>query len=185
MFIFNFSRKTTIITLVLLTVTMMSMQRNDKAKNSLTEDVDFFKCNLHADSTLDEENLKKLVEETFVNGALNSINVERMARGFHPKFAILMARGSNLERLFLSEWVDIVKAYKDDPVKMKSGIRNLDYTINVLDITGSTAIVKTQFYRDNKLIITDYLSYIKYAEGWKAVSKISHDHVVDPLQLNF
>lgn len=137
------------------------------------------------DNTLDREVLRMLVKETFINGALNSMNVDSMAQGFHPEFAILVAKGSALQRLFLSDWIAMVKAYKKDPIKMSSGIRCLEYTINIMDITGNTAIVKTQFYRENKLIITDYLSYIRYDEGWKAVSKISNDHVSNPLLLDF
>jgi len=132
----------------------------------------------------EEQILKKLVEETFTNGALNKLNVEEMPRGFHSDFAILIAKENNLFRLPLSDWMKVVKEYKSNPEKVKSGIRNLDYTIEVLEITGSTAVVKTQFFRDKKLIITDYLSYIKYPYGWKAVAKVSNEHIVNPLQLS-
>lgn len=132
----------------------------------------------------EEQTLKKLVEETFVNGALNKLNVEEMSRGFHSDFAILIAKENNLFRLPLRDWMTVVKEYKNNPQKVKSGIRTLDYTIEVLEITGNTAIVKTQFFRDTKLIITDYLSYIKYSEGWKAVAKVSNEHIINPLQLN-
>jgi len=132
----------------------------------------------------EEQTLKKLVEETFVNGALNKLNVEEMSRGFHLDFAILIAKENNLFRLPLRDWMTVVKEYKNNPQKVKLGIRTLDYTIEVLEITGNTAIVKTQFFRDTKLIITDYLSYIKYSEGWKAVAKVSNEHIINPLQLN-
>lgn len=132
----------------------------------------------------EEQILKKLVEETFANGALNKLNVEEMPRGFHLDFAILIAKENNLFRLPLSDWMEVVEEYKKNPEKVKSGIRNLDYTIEVLEITGNTAVVKTQFFRDKELIITDYLSYIKYPHGWKAVAKVSNEHIVNPLQLS-
>ncbi|SUJ02642.1 Putative lumazine-binding [Sphingobacterium spiritivorum] len=135
-------------------------------------------------TTTDEQELKTLVEETFANAALNKLNVEEMSRGFHPDFAILIAKDNSLFRLPLQDWMEVVKAYKDAPDKRKSGIRNLDYAIEVMYITGNVAIVKTQFFRDKKLIITDYLSYIKYPDGWKAVAKVSNEHIVNPLQLN-
>lgn len=132
----------------------------------------------------DEQTLRKLVEETFVNGALNKLNVAEMPRGFHSDFAILIAKENNLFRLPLRDWMKVVEEYKNDPEKVKSGIRTLEYTIEVLEITGNTAVVKTQFFREEKLIITDYLSYIKYPEGWKAVAKVSHEHIPNPLNLN-
>ncbi|OJX32689.1 MAG: hypothetical protein BGO86_10550 [Chryseobacterium sp. 36-9] len=107
-----------------------------------------------------------------------------MLRGFHPDFAICIAKGNDLFRLPLRDWMKVVEEYKNNPEKVKSGIRNLDYSIEVLEITGNTAVVKTQFFRDEKLIITDYLSYIKYPDGWKAVAKVSNEHIVNPLQLS-
>lgn len=132
----------------------------------------------------EEQTLKKLAEETFANGALNKLNVEEMLRGFHPDFAICIAKGNDLFRLPLRDWMKVVEEYKNNPEKVKSGIRDLDYSIEVLEITGNTAVVKTQFFRDKKLIITDYLSYIKYPDGWKAVAKVSNEHIVNPLQLS-
>jgi len=135
-------------------------------------------------TSTDEQTLRKLVEETFANGALNKLNLEEMPRGFHPDFSILIAKENNLFRLPLRNWMKVVEEYKSNPEKVSSGIRNLDYTIDILGITENTAVVKTQFFRDKKLIITDYLSYIKYPDGWKAVAKISNEHIVNPLQLN-
>jgi|GEM_PF-432589 len=132
----------------------------------------------------EEEILKNMVEETFANGALNELNTEAMRQGFHPDFAILIAKENNLFRLPLHDWMKVVEEYRNSPGKVKSGIRNLDYTIEVLEITGNTAVVKTQFFRDKKLIITDYLSYIKYPDGWKAVAKVSNEHITNPLHLN-
>lgn len=132
----------------------------------------------------DKRDLRKLVEETFANAALNELNTSEMCRGFHPDFAILIPKDAGLLRLPLHDWIKVVDEYKNSPEKLKSNIRHLDYTIEVIDITGSTAVVKTQFFRDKKLIITDYLSYIRYAAGWQAVAKISNEHITNPLHLD-
>lgn len=88
---------------------------------------------------------------------MNKLNVEKIPRGFHQDFTILIAKENNLFRLPLRDWMKVVEEYKSNPEKVKSGIRNLDYTVEVLEITGNTAVVNTQFFRDKKLIITDYL----------------------------
>lgn len=132
----------------------------------------------------EKEQLKKLVEETFCNAALNKLNVEQMTQGFHPDFAILIAQGNKLFRLPLVDWMQVIRDYKDNPDLLKSDIRNLEYTIDVMEITGKTAVVKTQFFRNGELVITDYLSFIKYQDGWKAVAKISNEHIPNPLHLN-
>ncbi|SEJ33395.1 Putative lumazine-binding [Myroides marinus] len=131
----------------------------------------------------DKIQLITVVEKTFAQGALNQLNVEQMNKGFHSDFNILIANGTNLFKLSLAKWIEVVNHYKNSPDKVKSGIRNLNYKIEVLDITDSIAIVKTQFFRNNELIITDYLSYIKFEDSWKAVSKISKEHISNPLKL--
>ena len=128
--------------------------------------------------------LKGLVEQTFAQGALNQLNVEQMRQGFHPSFSIIVPKGNEVFKLSLDQWIEIVQAYKNSVEKMKSGIRNLDYTIEILDLTDRTAVVKTEFFRDKKLLITDYLSYIKFDDSWKAVSKISKEYSINPLHLD-
>ncbi|MFT3904300.1 MAG: nuclear transport factor 2 family protein [Niabella sp.] len=132
----------------------------------------------------EKEILRNIVEQTFANGALNKLSTDKMKKGFHPDFAILIAKENNLYRLFLKDWVNVVEQYKQSEKQMNSGVRNLNYTIEVLDITEKTAVVKTEFFRKEQLVITDYLSYIKFPEGWKAVAKISHEHIPNPLNLN-
>ena len=133
----------------------------------------------------EEENLKKVVEETFANGALNKLNTKAMRNGFHPDFAILIAKDNQLNRLFLDDWINVIEEYKNSKEQVNSGIRNLEYTIKILEITGKTAVVKTEFFRNKETIITDYLSFIKFPDGWKAVGKISHEHIPNPLNLKF
>ncbi|MDM1044849.1 nuclear transport factor 2 family protein [Myroides sp. 1354] len=128
--------------------------------------------------------LISLVEQTFAQGALNKMEIEQMRKGFHPAFAILIPKGNEVLKLPLDAWIKIVQAYKDSPEKLNSGIRNLHYTIAVLDRTDCTAVVKTEFFRNQELIITDYLLYSKFDDTWKAVSKISKEYSTNPLHLD-
>lgn len=134
---------------------------------------------------LEEEILKNIVKKTFVNGALNELNTEAMRQGFHPDFAILIAKDEKINRLFLNDWINVVEQYKSSEEQVNSGVRNLEYMIKVLEITGKTAVVKTDFFRNKEIVITDYLSFIKFPDGWKAVGKISHEHIPNPLNLKF
>lgn len=132
-----------------------------------------------------KKDILQLVEDTFSQGALNALNYEAMYQGFHPDFAILIPTETNgLFKLPLATWVALVKAYKEDAQQMASGVRNLEYLIDVLDVTDTIALVKVQYFRAQQLIITDYLSYIKFDSRWLAVSKVSKDHITNPLNLN-
>ncbi|MGG5507189.1 MULTISPECIES: nuclear transport factor 2 family protein [unclassified Myroides] len=132
----------------------------------------------------EKKELIKLVEQTFAQGALNQLNVKQMEQGFHPAFNILIPKENEVFKLPLAQWIEIVEAYKNSPEKRSSGIRNLDYTIEVLDLTDRTAVVKAEFFRDKNLLITDYLSYIKFDDSWMAVSKISKEYSINPLHLD-
>jgi hypothetical protein len=41
-----------------------------------------------------------------------------------------------------------------------------------VDVTGNVAISKIEFYEGGKKKFIDYLSLIKFEDGWKIVSKI-------------
>lgn len=133
----------------------------------------------------DEEAIRDIVEKGFANGALNKLDTDAMREVFHPDFAILIANGNNLNRLFLSDWVKLVEEYKKSSEQMDSGVRNLEYNIEVMEITDKIAMVKIEFFRNKQLIITDYLSFIKFPDGWKAVGKVSNEHISNPLHLKF
>lgn len=79
---------------------------------------------------------------------MNELNTEAMRQGFHPDFAILIAKDEKLNRLFLNDWINVVEKYKNSEEQVNSGVRNLEYTIKVLEITGKTAVVKTEFFRN-------------------------------------
>ncbi|KAF2334536.1 nuclear transport factor 2 family protein [Flavobacterium nitrogenifigens] len=187
---YNASRQDYVWVIVGFDNSVITFERNIKWDNNKHERItekwlhdNWIKVNV-LDSNSEKEILKKMVEETFANGALNKLDTKEMARGFHPDFAIVIAKENDLFRLPLKTWIKVVEDYKNSPDKRNSGIRNLEYTIEILDITKNIASVKIEFYRDQKLIITDYLSYIKYPDGWKAVAKISNEHITNPLQLN-
>lgn len=43
-----------------------------------------------------------------------------------------------------------------------------------IDITGNVVVAKIEFYEGEELNYIDYLSLIKFKDGWKLVSKIAH-----------
>lgn len=131
----------------------------------------------------DEEAIKEMLTESFLNGALNKLDADKMRDGFHPDFAILIANENKLNKLPLDIWIDVVKKYKASSDKVASGERNVDYSFETIDITGKAAIVKIQLLRKGQLITTDYISLLKYADGWKAVSKISNEHIPNPFNI--
>lgn len=131
----------------------------------------------------EREAVEELVKKSFLNGALNKLNVEDMERGFHPDFAILIPQENNLFKLPLNMWMNVVTEYKTNPEKNQSNLRNVDYKLTTLDITDTAAVIKVELFRDEIQISTDFISLLKFSNGWKAVAKVSNEHIPNPFNL--
>lgn len=127
-------------------------------------------------STMKSENeVKTLVETSYIHGAFNELNPEAMKKGFHEEFAIFSANGDKLGKYPIDRWVSSVEKRKNssefDPASNK-----WEHTFANVDVTGNSAAVKVELYKDGKHVYTDYLSLLKFDSGWKIVAKVYHQH---------
>src|SRR5688500_3197683 len=74
---------------------------------------------------MEETKIRNLIEECYLNGALNKMITEKMYKGYHADFAIFYADGKDLKKLPLEEWVAMVEDYKRS--NNTTGLRNFDY----------------------------------------------------------
>ena len=122
-----------------------------------------------------ETEIKALIESSYIHGAFNELNPEAMTNGFHKDFAIFSAKGEELSRYEIADWVN--------GVKKRQGSENFDPKKNVwehkfaiVDVTGSSAIAKVELSNDGNHVYTDYLSLLKFDTGWKIVAKVYTKH---------
>ena len=130
----------------------------------------------------EKQQIKSLIEQCYLQGALNAMNTEEMLKGYHPNFAISFADGDSLNRLPLQDWITMIKDFK---------AKNTDYSLRQftaeflqIDITNNAAAVKLNLWRKNTLVFTDYITLIKFPKGWKIVTKIYHAHIPNPWGTN-
>ena len=116
-----------------------------------------------------------LIERCYINGAFNDLDPAAMKEGFHPDFAIFSADGEAIRRYPIAEWAGKTeerKASADfDPAKNK-----WEHKFASVDVTGGSAAVKVELFKDGKHVYTDYLSLLKFDSGWKIVAKVYHKH---------
>jgi len=123
----------------------------------------------------DEAAVEQVIKKAYFNGAFNDLDTENMKKGFHPDFAIFSAKGKKLSRYPIATWIQDIEKKKNNPdFDPDQAIR--DCRIVSLDITGGAAAAKIQISKDNTLIFTDYLSLLKFNDGWKIVAKVYHRH---------
>lgn len=128
------------------------------------------------DTTAEEDVVKKVVLESYINGAFNELNAEAMKNGFHKDFAIFSAKGEEISKYPIADWVEGVekrKAGDYDP----NDVKNIwEHTFVSIDVTGGAAQVKVELRNQGKHVFTDYLSLLKFDSGWKIVAKVYHRH---------
>lgn len=122
-------------------------------------------CSLNVYSQSDPE--EAAVREA-VNHYLHGLkfnDVEGLKKAFHPEAKLFwMKRDKTLGQLTQEDWY---KGFANSAGQEEKG----DLQIASVDITGNAASVKVvEVYEKSKY--TDYLSLLKFADGWKIVNKI-------------
>ena len=130
---------------------------------------------------MDQEKIaiERLINECYLEGALNSMDTRKMEVGYHKDFAIFFKDYDELAKLPLAEWIEMVEGYKHDDNKIE-GLREFKGEIVQIDVTEDVAFVKLKLLRKEQLIFTDYITLLKFNTEWKIVTKIYHSHVADP-----
>jgi len=65
----------------------------------------------------------------------------------------------------------------------ETSLRNMDYKIENVKVTGDAAIASIKLYRKKQLIFTDCITLLKFKGEWRIVTKIYHAHVANPWEL--
>jgi ketosteroid isomerase-like protein len=125
--------------------------------------------------TAEVEEVKKVILDGYVNGAFNGLDADAMRKTFHEDFAIYSTKGTTLDKYPIGAWADGTakrKAKEDfDPAKNK-----WEHKFASVDVTGNAAAVKVELSRNGKQVYTDYLSLLKFEDGWRIVAKVYHQH---------
>ncbi|MCJ7581074.1 MAG: nuclear transport factor 2 family protein [Candidatus Aminicenantes bacterium] len=123
----------------------------------------------------DKADIELVIKASYFNGAFNGLDTESMRKGFHPDFAIFSASGNKLSRYPIDTWIKNIEERKQaanfDPKSQR-----MDCKIASLDITGGSAAAKIELSRDGKMVYTDYLSLLKFEDGWKIAAKVYFAH---------
>jgi hypothetical protein len=121
------------------------------------------------------DEVRAVVEASYINGAFNALDPEAMERGFHPDFAIFSADGEKIKEYPIGEWVAGVAKKKASP-DFDPADNVWEHKLPIIEVTGGAASVKVELYRNDTLVFTDYLSLLKFDSGWRIVAKVYHKH---------
>jgi len=119
-----------------------------------------------------KELIKNVIQSAYVDGLCNNADADAVNKGFHPGFTLLGVGNGNIMWSYpIYSWMESAKNGKKKGLKYS--FQNELTTIKFLfiDVSGTAAVAKIEFYEGNVLKFIDYLSLLKFEDGWKIVSK--------------
>lgn len=130
---------------------------------------------LVAQEKQEQELIKEVIQNAYVDGLCNNADVDVIRKGFHPGFKLLMAGADNkMWDLPIYNWIETAKKGKEKGHKYSFQDEYTTVKFLSIDITGNVAVVKIEFYEGSELNYIDYISLMKFEDGWKIVSKMFH-----------
>ena len=125
------------------------------------------------ESDIAKDQIRDHVLASYIHGAFNEQNTDAMRDGFHPVFKIHGVADGALREYPIADWISDIEGRKSKPdYKQESWTHRFP----IIDVTGDAAIVKVELFHDSEHVYTDYLSLLKFEDGWKITDKVYHRH---------
>ncbi len=130
--------------------------------------VSLFALNLEK-AAPENDQVKKVIQDAYVNGIHNVKDLSQIQKGFHPGFEMLSVRDNRLNKFPIYSWYQLAKSLKE---KNPDGVKpEKRCEIVFVDISGKTASVKIKLFAGDKHAYDDYFFLYKFEEGWRIVAK--------------
>lgn len=130
---------------------------------------------LFAQESDDQGLIKKVIQDAYVDGLCNNADEEAIRKGFHNDFKLIgLGRNNSIWELPIDNWIEIAKKGKEKGYNYSFQEEHTSVKFLSVDIAGNLAMVKLEFYEGLNLNYIDYLTLMKFEDGWKIVSKTFH-----------
>lgn len=121
----------------------------------------------------EKETIKKVIQTAYVEGLQNEGDLDKIDSGIHPGFQLLgIDKGDEMWVLTIDEWKKRTEKKKIDGKFPRTGKDKVSIKFDSIDITGTAAVAKIEFYVGEVKMFVDYISLYKFESGWKMVNKI-------------
>lgn len=121
----------------------------------------------------DQQAIMDVIQTAYVEGLQNEGDLEKVDIGFHPGFNLLgIGEGNQMWKLPIYNWKETTENAVKEGKKPRKENELVSVNFLSVDVAGTAATVKLEFYVAEKLTYIDYLSLYKFEDGWKVVSKI-------------
>jgi hypothetical protein len=126
-----------------------------------------------AADAVDQQAVERAVVEGYIEGIHRIGDPERIRQYFHPDFVMYVLTDGEVSEVTRDEWIERIEKSR---TAAHGGRPKVDYRLEVLDLTGTVAVVKVELDRDGRHTFTDYLSLYRGTAGWQIISKVFYHH---------
>jgi len=121
----------------------------------------------------EKEAIKKVIQTAYVEGLQNEGDLAKIDSGIHPGFNLIgIDKGEEMWVLPIDEWKKRTEKKKEEGKFPRLGDDKVTVKFVNIDITGTAAVAKIEFYVGEVKMFVDYISLYKFDSGWKMVNKI-------------
>ncbi len=125
------------------------------------------------DISKEVEAIKHVIQTSYVEGIQNEGDIAKIDAGIHPEFKLLgIDKDNGIWQLPISEWKEKVIERKKSGVLPRTGEDLISIKFLNVDVTGTAAVAKFEFYVGTEKKYVDYISLYKFERGWMLVSKV-------------
>lgn len=119
------------------------------------------------------ESIKKVIQTAYVEGLQNEGDLQKIDSGIHPQFKLLGIKDDGtIWALPIDEWKQKIEEKKKQGTLPRSKDNLISIKFLSVDVTGTAAVAKFEFYVGGTLKYVDYISLYKFGNDWKLVSKV-------------
>jgi hypothetical protein len=125
------------------------------------------------DKAIDKAAIKNVIQTSYVEGLQNEGDAEKIEFGFHEHFHLIgIGENEEMWHLNITDWKARQVKKREEGKLPKPKEEQVNIKFLDIDITGSAAVAKIEFYVGAELRYIDYIALYKFDSGWKMVNKI-------------
>ncbi len=122
-----------------------------------------------ATAQTDEEDVKQVITNAYIEGIHNNGPIESIRKGFHSSFNMLRLMENEVKPLSIDEWIKNIEKNRSGGINANQA--KVEGKFISVSVAGTSASVVLELNRSGKKIFTDHLLLYKFTEGWRIVSK--------------
>lgn len=122
----------------------------------------------------EKEAIKKTIQDVLVDGYLNNYDLEAMKKGIHPEFTVMEIRNNTLHKRGYEDLVNYVNRVK--PSGPNGRRVKVTVKFHTIDVIGNIGCAKVDFYDGPTLHGTDFITLMKFQDGWKLMCSAAYEH---------